>query len=148
MTIQNTKLSEPLLEPVKKKEFTNDELMQALYWLWDGFDRALINFFLIYKTANAVIQRQLLHGDAIFVGVRDVDYKSGSWPIFKDFAGEPIEKSDNHETYLYNNVPVYIFIFPDDACTRNLNPVLYQMENFNLPNPYEEFQEKYGIFCN
>ena len=118
--------------------------MNALYWMWDAFDRCMINFFLIYKTAEDVLAKRLLDGDGVYIGVRDVDWISGSKPIFTDFVGQPVEKTDKYELYMFGNVPVYLYIFPDDICIRNPQTVLYERENFNLPNPYCQFIELYG----
>lgn len=128
----------------EKPSFSHKKLLEALYWAWDGFDRCAINFFCIYNTAESIIEKKELSGEAIYLGVRKLDWEGSSKRVFDIFAGPPDVKTDDYDIYMVNNVPVYVYSFLDDLCIRNPQIVLYERENFNLPNTYERFLELYG----
>ena len=128
---------------------THDQLLNALFWVWDGFDRALINCFFVYETAECILQNKDLEGNGVHVGVRKLEWgnkdsRAGSRPIFEAFAGEAISKQDTLWTYEYLSIPVYIHIFEEDFCIRETNQILYRNEYLKLPNPYKRFMELYG----
>ena len=96
--------------------FTPDQLLNALFWVYDGFDRALINCFFVYSTAESILQNKDLEGDGVHIGVRkmewgEVESRAGSRPIFEAFAGEPISKDNKLWKYDYLGVPVFIHVF-------------------------------------
>jgi hypothetical protein len=122
--------------------------MKALYWAWDGFDRCAINFLVIYDTAESVMKRKDLKGDGVYIGVRKLDWEGTSRRVFDAFAGAPNEVTEERETYLVDGIPVYIYSFDEDLCLRNPDIVLYEKENFNVPNPYSRFLELYGNSSN
>lgn len=130
--------------PVVLKGFSHDKLLPALYWIWDGFDRALMGMFLVYKTADDVRSKLLLEGDSIHVGVRQLEWDSGSRPILDDYLGKPVEITKDWAKYMFENVPIYVHIFEDDPCIVETDTVLYEQENFCLPNTYEQFIERFG----
>lgn len=136
------------IKEVEVITLSHEQLMKGMYWAWDAFDRCLMNFFLVYKTAEDVLQKKQLSGDRVTIGVRKNDWISGSKGIFDSFAGYPEEKTDAYEKFMVDGVPVYIYIFGDDACVRNPQTMLYERENFNLPNPYSQFLEVYGSLNN
>lgn len=128
-----------------------DKLMQALFWIWDAFERTNMGMFLVYETAECVLQNKDMTGDKITVGVRDLEWISGSTTILKAFTGNPVEISINTEENRFevfkspfNEVPVYVYIFKAHPCITNTNQVFYRNEYFMLPNTYKEFINTYG----
>jgi hypothetical protein len=147
-TSSNTKPYEPVLKTEIKAEFieeskpqlTHDQLLKALYWVFDLFDRALINFFLVGKTAECVVFKKQLEGDCIEVGVRHNEWKSGSLRIIEAFAlADKVDKK--YALYTYNNIPIIVHILEDHPTITSPDMVLYQSEYFRIPNPYKEFLE-------
>jgi hypothetical protein len=124
--------------------YSHDQLMKALYWIWDAFDRALINGFCVYETAESILGQKDMKGDAIRMGVRKLDWISGSKPIFDAFVGSPVVEEEKYCVYHYENIPVVVHIFEEDECIRSVNTVMYKREYFKLPNPYSRFLELYG----
>ena len=120
--------------------------MKALYWTWDAFDRSLMGMFLVYDTAADVLQNKQIQGDRITVGVRGNEWRSGSTPILKAFMGEPLEETEKYAKFKnpFNDVPVYVYIFPEDPCVTSTASVLYEQEYFKLPNTYRRFIEVFG----
>lgn len=154
VSLPSTKKSEvPLypIDPVVIKDafdidFPFDKLMQALYWVWDAFERSSVGMFLVYGTAEVVLQNKLMEGDRITVGVRGNEWRSGSIPILKAFTGEPVETTEKYVVFKnpLNDVPVYVYIFHEDPCILNTQDVLYEREYFKLPNTYKQFIEVFG----
>lgn len=138
-----------IAKEMDKQMFSSDKLLNALFWVWDGFDRALINCFFVYDTAECILQNKDLEGDGVHVGVRKLEWgdnesRAGSRPIFEAFAGEPITKTDKVWTYDYLGIPVFVHIFEEDPCILQTNQILYRNEYLKLPNPYKRFLERYG----
>ena len=127
-------------------QFPEDQLLQALYWAWDGFDRVLMKMMPIYKTAEDILQNIYLSGDRVSVGVRKPEWVSGSVNIIRNFLGEPLEKTETYEKYAnpHNKVPVYIYILEDDPCLQGTNKIFYASEYFELPTPYSQFIKVFG----
>jgi len=140
LTSQNLKKSD--IEPIQLPE---EQLLQALYWVWDGFDRVLMKMMPIYNTAEDMLQNLHLKGDKVTVGVRKPEWESGSVNILRNFLGTPEEKTEKYEKYIYNKVPVYIYILEDDPCLQGTNKIFYAQEYFELPNPYSQFIKVFGI---
>ena len=129
-----------------KPVFAYDKLLQALYWIWDAFDRANMGMFLVYGTAESVFENKLPDGNKITVGVRLNEWNSGSTPILKAFTGEPLEVTEKYVRFKnpFNNVPIYLYIFKDDPCIINTQEILYEREYFKVPNTYKRFIEVFG----
>lgn len=126
--------------------FPHDQLIQALYWTWDAFDRALMGMFLVYGTAETVLQNKLMEGDRITVGVRKNEWFSGSTPILKSFTGEPVSEGVNFVIFKnpFNEVPVYVYLFSEDSSVQAPAEVFYQAEYFKIPNSYTRFIKVFG----
>lgn len=161
MTPQNTKLSDKvdinteLLAKCKNCgeilssdphwcNLTHEQLIKALYWVWDGFDRALMGMFPVYSTAEDILQNKKLKGDSVHVGVRNAEWTAGSKTILDAFLNTPIEKTKTYNKYIYEDVPVYIHIYEEDPCIINTNQILYENEYFKLPNTYSQFMDRFG----
>ena len=129
-----------------KPTFLHDQLMQALYWIWDAFDRASMGMFLVYNTATDAIQNKELRGDRVSVGVRDLEWISGSTPILKAFTEEPIETTDKYVVFKnpFNEVHIYVYIFKSYPCIESTKELLYENEYFKIPNTYRKFIDIFG----
>lgn len=145
----NIKDFEDKLKVIKEKnavsiggKFNNEQLMTALYYLWDAFDRASIKFFLIGKTGESCFKDLPLSGDKVEIGIRRMEHVSGAWSILKSFA-EPIEGNDKIIRFEKDGVPVECKVFDDDVYFLQTVPHYWQYEAFNLPNPYLDYVEKY-----
>jgi len=118
-------------------------LLNALYWIFDAFERSNMTFFLTYSTAESVLEQKDLEGDKITVGIRDMIWQSGARQIFDTYV-QYKDKEDNKLTYIADNgVPVELTIFSDDECIMSPDTKMYHSEAFQLPNPYSRFLEVY-----
>lgn len=123
-------------------KYNHEQLMNALYAMWDAFDRSLITFFLVGKTAEACSKNLGLAGDKVEIGLRRSEYESGSWRIFTEFM-KPVSETHEFLVFQHEGVPITCRLFDDDTYFDYPAPYYWQYESFNLPNPYKDYVEKY-----
>lgn len=135
----------PMQEVISQvqKDINPDRLIQALYWIWDGFGRTAMPMFLVHQTAKDVIANHDLKGDKVEVGVRRTEWLSGNKGILDIFA-QPLFEDVNKAQYEFEGVPIIVHVYDDDDCIMNLDHKLYRHETFKLPNPYNRFEQLYG----
>lgn len=131
-----------LPEPVVGS-ISHDKLLKALYWVFDFMDRALINFYLVADTAQAIKAQKDLFGDKIQVAVRKNEWESGARRIADAFAPNFKDNGTTVE-YEYEGVPVILHILEDSATLTNFDTQIYASEYFKLPNPYSEFEKEFS----
>ncbi len=132
--------------PLPIKDIGHLKLLAALYWCYDAFGRIPMLFFPCFETGKQVKEQKELSGDHLDIGVRDVEWKSGGKTVLDAFIDQnriPEKTTDNTVTYEYEGVPVVVHIFKDDICLRQCDTVIYNVEDFKLPNPYERFVKLY-----
>lgn len=105
-------------------------------------DRALINFYLVGDTAQAVKARKDLYGDKIQIGVRRLEWESGARRIADAYA-LPKEDRETEVEYEFNGVPVILYVLEDSETLTNFDTALYNAEYFKLPNPYDQFEKEF-----
>lgn len=151
-TMKNTKpIEAPKFEPLTYKAtpvvtdnvLTHDDLLKALYWIWDVMDKASMGVFLIHDTAESAMNHKLLTGNSIHVGVRRLEWESGNRRIVDSIA-IPVEQTDNVFTYMHGDVPVVLHVFDEDESISSTDQILYEREYFKVPNPYSRFVEVFG----
>jgi hypothetical protein len=132
------------MENTKIQSTTNpDELLKALYWIWDVFDRCNVPFFLVNQTAKDVIAQRDLTGNKIEVGIRRNEWVSGGKRLIDAFA-TPTSETDNGATYQFEGVPIFLYVYDTSDCIEQTDMVRYKYEQFKVPNPYSKFIEIYG----
>lgn len=129
------------------KGFTHDQLLAALYWVFDVFDRANMTFFLTHSTAEAALKKRSLEGNKIEVGVRKLEWDSGARSLVDTYTQyESITTEDLGDEVRYiapNGVSVVLKVYEDDPCISSPDTMVYENEHFKLPNPYSRFLEVY-----
>ncbi len=136
---------EKVVEEKEQQVFTHDQLLEALYWIWDLFERASMTMVLIKDTGDSAYHDRPLKGDAIYVAARRLEWDSGARGVIDSLA-QYVHATDDQVTFKANNdVPVVVYILPDDYCLTSADVKLYEHENFKFPNPYERFKEVYNI---
>ena len=148
----NTKKSEVIDEDVSSPAgaalgetsvfLTHDQLLAALYWVWDFMDRALINFYLVGNTADAVRDKKPLYGDRVQVAVRKNEWESGARRIADAFAS-PKEDHGRSLEYEYNGVNVIVHVLDESPTLSSYDITRYEHEYFKLPNSYEQFEKEF-----
>lgn len=120
----------------------HDQLLSALYWVFDFMDRALINFYLVGQTAQDVRANKLLSGDRVQVAVRKLEWESGARRIADAFA-TPLNDYGQSVEYEYNGVPVILHVLEDSTTLSGFDTAIYENEYFKFPNPYEQFAKEF-----
>ena len=126
--------------------YSHYDLLTALFWVWDAFDRAQMGMFLVYDTALSAMNNSILKGDKITVGTRLLEWNSGSTPILKAFTGEPIFISEKYIDFSnpFNSVIVRVYLFETHSCIESTKQIMYENEAFMVPNTYEQFIKEFG----
>lgn len=130
-------------------EFSSEALLDALFFFWDGFERANLNFFLVRDTLEQVVNGEDLHGDALSLGLRKLEWNGGGEGVFRAFMEHekvlPVGKAENYILARYKDVPVFLYLYEDNPCITGLDIVFYKYETFNIPNPWKTFRERYEL---
>ena len=162
-TIHTRKISKKLpVQPLKDSPPLNNlavngqevidsqELLDALYWVWDALERSSIPFFLVYQTYEDAKANRDLTGDKVEIGVRRNEWVSGGRRIMDAFI-TPATETDDEVIYHYKKVNssnisilVIVHIYDDSPCITSLDMIHYRYEEFYVPNPYKTFIEVYG----
>ena len=124
-------------------QFTPEQLLEALYWIFDVMDRALITMCLVSTTADAVMKNIDLGGDGIKVAIRKLERDSGSWSIATTFAPPVQDMGDIVKFQHTNGVPVTVYVLKDSVTLQQPNVILYRAEGFKVPSPYDQFLKEY-----
>lgn len=144
--IQPLTTGEPHQETIKVADISHDKLLEALFFFWDGFERASMNFFSVKDTARQIKADQPLEGNSLTLGIRRMEWQGGQDRVFQAFIEhERIEHEDFEHgiKYTYKGIPVYLYIYDDNPCITTLDIVFYNNDTFNMPTPFDTFCEKY-----
>lgn len=129
-----------------EKPFTHDQLLKALYFIFDLFSRANMPFFLTEDTAECAKKGLPLKGNKVTVGIRQLDNQAHSFSILEAFfLADKIGK--NQIRYTYEGIPIIVEVVHDnDPMYTFTDTIIYQQEWFHLPNPYDKYVEKRSQF--
>ncbi len=133
------KLEPEQAHPLEK--LSHENLLKALYWAFDIFERAAMPFFLVYSTAESVFGKKELEGDSVHVGVRINEWTSGMRRVQDSYR---VIGDNTFEFTSLEGVPITLHVFEDDHCIRATDSQVYYNEIFQLPNPYSRFLEVYA----
>ncbi len=143
--IKDLKISEPP-EIMAQPSLPHEELLEALFFFWDGFERASMNFFLVKDTARQVIAGSELTGDSLTLGIRRREWQGGQQRVFRAFMEHEKtlpERIEHGLLFNYKGIPVYLYIYDENPTLEALDIVFYQNDTFNTPNPFDTFNDKY-----
>lgn len=131
--VEPTKPVEVVVE--QKPQYTHEQLLKALYFAYDLFERAQIPFMLLGDTAKAAKDGYLLSGDGIYIGVKETDWHESNIRVIEAcYMADIVERGK--VTYLHEGVPIYCSIIKDYN-GYSYDQRMYQREFFNFPNPFE-----------
>lgn len=133
------------------KQFSDPDLMRALYDIQDILERALCPFFVLGDTARSLIDKQQLAGDGIYIGVlrKHVTPQVLSTVKFyltyggakKNMPQQPI-REDGFD-YEWNAIPIHVkFIKGDYEFFKRPDFVFYMANEYQTPNPFNEYWQK------
>jgi hypothetical protein len=142
---QVNKLTKPIETEEEEKKFETIELLQALYFIWEAAERGQLDIFLIGNTARQVLKDEDLQGK-VTLGVRKNEWVSGQGSIFRNYIIHTLGHFDNTDKLIeiiYMDIPITIKIYDENPTLQGLDTVMYRYENFNLPNPFNDFAKNY-----
>jgi hypothetical protein len=150
--MENTKIQPTTIDHVTEDYQTKvqtrvsaQHLLDALFWIWDAFDRANVKMFLVLQTAEDAMKGRELSGRSVDIGIRRMEWVSGGRRILDSFLGDPETETNDIATYTHNDTPVTLHIYDDDDCIINLDSITYKYEQFHIPNPYSRFKKLYEL---
>jgi hypothetical protein len=145
---KNKVIKEPGAVSVSEPVFTHEQLLDALFFFWDGFERSTMNFFLVKDTAHQVINNENLKGDKLTLGIRRVEWHGGQQRIFRAFMEHEKmlpESMKNGLIFKYKNIPIELYVYDENPCLNALDIVFYHNDTFNTPNPFSIFERIYDF---
>jgi len=123
------------------------ELLKTLYFLFDTFKPFGIQFFPVRQTAEDMIAGRELSGNQIDIGIRKNEWNETSkFYIYHNFDNEHVETLNRNteiEEYLKDGVKIVFHIYSDNDCIAYLGNIQYEYENWDVPQRFKEFCEKY-----
>lgn len=129
-------------DAVLQGKYNHEQVMSALYNIFDASERTGIIFFLIGDCARACYKNLPVSTDRIEIGMRRLEKESGAWRIFTEFA--KVVKEDKDEVIIeYKGMPVYCKLFDDEFFFTQPDTIIWQYEAFRIPNQYEEYVKRY-----
>lgn len=136
-------IDETKFTPQSTKTIIPNDLLQALYKIWDAFERANVEFFLVGDTYYAAKANRDLTGDRVTVGIRKNEWISGGRRLIDAFI-TPVSETEDMALYEFEGVPVEVRVYKDSDCILNCDTINYRYESFKTPNPYSEFVKQYA----
>lgn len=123
------------------KEYSSQELQEALYVVEDLMDQLLTPYFLVMETARSVKENKLLEGNGIDIAIRDKSLTQYVYDILQDqLKLTPEQVKNGFEYKAPSGVPIrikvysrnyYFFKYPDH--------VVYNFGTYQLPNPFDVY---------
>lgn len=144
-------MSETLTSGLPSKQFSDQELMRALYDVQDILERALCPFVLLGTTAKSVKENGRLEGDGIYIGIlkkyatpqviSTVKFYLTYGGARKDMPENPIR--DDGFDYDWNGVPIHVkFIEGAYDFFERQDFMFYMASEYKIPNPFEAYWEQ------
>ena len=143
-----TVIEEVKIEKVApQSSIPHGELLKTLYFLFDTFKPFGIQFFPVRQTAEDMIAGRELSGDQIDIGIRKNEWNETSkFYIYHNFDNEHVEtisRNVEQEEYLKDGVKIVFHLYSDNECIAYLSSIQYERENWDVPQRFKEFCEKY-----
>lgn len=128
------------------EEIPHELQLRTLYFLYDAFQRAMIDWFLIRQTAKDAMSEHQLTGDHIEIGVRKSEWITGKEILFMFFGEEHVKtlkEETDYNIFEYQDVPFTLRFYEDSEPLMALIPIQYEHETFLVPNQFERFEKEF-----
>lgn len=126
---KTTHLNTTLSEEVKH---SHEQIMKALYFMQDMFERPNVNMLLIGETAKHAKEGSNQESP-VTVAIRDVDCSESMKGMIDIFA-MPKTREDSFWEYEVEGVPVVVSIVPNEHRYASPNRIMYEYEQWCIPN--------------
>lgn len=122
------------------KQYSHDELSDALLLMHVYLDAATIPFFLDRSTLYSIMNHKALQG-SITLGVLRADAMDTALSILYE-QESPVEIKENMILFNVSGVPVSIKIYEsNDSMLKNTDTIFWGYDTWRIPNPYKKFWE-------
>lgn len=122
-----------------QQEFSDTQLMRALYDVQDILERALCSFVLLGDTARALQKEERLSGDGIYIGVMKKHLTKEAMSTIKVYLKDGVITEKGIE-YTWDDVPVHVvFITQEYPFFENLDFRFYMANEYKIPNPFDDY---------
>ena len=133
------------IEP--SKSLPHGDLLKVLYFIFDTFKPFGIQFFPVRETAKAMLAGDQLEGDQIDIGIRKLEWtENQKFYVMTNFDNEKVEMIEedlDHAVFNKDGVKIVFHFYDDNPCIQFLSSVNYEYEDWQVPQRFEEFCEKY-----
>ena len=141
------KIQDDAVAAISKQSLPHGELLKTLYFLFDTFKPFGIQFFPVRQTAEDMIAGRELSGDQIDIGIRKNEWNETSkFYVYHNFDNEHVEtlsRNTEIEEYEKDGVKIVLHIYSDNDCISYLSSIQYEYEDWQIPQRFAEFTEKY-----
>ena len=122
-------------------QFPGDQLERALMDVEDLMARIQTPFFVLGELAKQMVKNEKLAVDKIEIGIRKNELTPDRLSTLRTL--EPnIEVTDKGFSYIWDSVPIHIkFLDPDDELYKRADHVWYNSWEYQIPNPWKEYEK-------
>lgn len=127
----------PLLDELPELE--HEQLREALLYVEDIMERAVMNFVVLDEVAKAMYENQPLKARELDIGVLRQDLTQyGSATL--EMLEPSLEFHKKTAGFNHNGVPVVMWILDNNMeCFKNPDTVFYEVTTFKIPNPFKHY---------
>lgn len=127
-----------------KKQFSVDQLNDALMDADDLMARAALPYFVVGETARQMKNGDKLSGDGIDLGVRKNEMVPTAISTINTHQPELKLTGEEEEfEYYWQGVPIRVHIIdPEDGLFKRADQVWYNAWQYQIANPWEEYLKR------
>lgn len=139
-----------------ENKYSHSQLREALLYLEDAMDRAMMQWFLTGETARQCLYKMDLTVDEITGGVTAQTFNAGV-SVLKAYIPDlqvhysPEESKSlsdvKYVTFQFQGVPIRVDVFHNKyEVFKHLDIINYDVASFYIPNPFNEYFDNKGIY--
>lgn len=124
------------------RDFSDQELMRALYDIDDILGRALCPYLLLGQTAKSLTDGMTLSGDGIYIGVLKKYLTKSVLSTIKFYLdhSKKVEIGEDGFEYEWGGVPVHVtFIKRNYKFFKYPDHKFYMASEYRIPNPFDVY---------
>lgn len=130
------------------KDLPHGDLLNAMYFIWDAFSRAVgLDFFPVKQTAYWMTHSDELRGDHLDIGLRIGQWNSEDKDLLLIYLNDENlnlqDVNENTKKLVYKDIPIYFHFYEDSDNLKNLTMFTYEHESWKLPNQFETWMKEH-----
>lgn len=134
--------------PEEESKPTTEQLLKALDFVEDVFNRAAANFVVLGETAKGLYldNDPFAYSTTINIGVRKGIYQGFSKTTIETFMPQPLEVSDDHMIYEIEGCDVVLELVDDLPWFKDVDSKAYMGRIYAIPNPFTTLPAPKGYY--